>query len=323
MNKFEPCIFDEYKKTGIFRHWCQKVLPLVYDDSLSYYELLCKVVAQLNQMAVNMNTHEDNFGKMQEIFLRLIDYVNDFTDSVEFDQKISDKLDEMAADGTLSALVSAAMQIEHNAIRRKILPMTGTLNELMRDERETNIRVAKKTRTVVNDVTTERRITFRRGSSNFTISMNPQTSPETYGMINFLRGEEVSVSLLYSTTYSDDVPDLTETHMYFDGIEKTYDDIEVNDLFSTIVIYKVQNKTDDTVTKEIVHVIDSASCRIFLRYAEVPAAIPKIAFSGNWTDVFNSGGIQIVKADALNKIIELDQQPTIQANAWHCVDISW
>ena len=27
-----------------FRFWCQKVLPLVYDDSLSYYEILCKVV---------------------------------------------------------------------------------------------------------------------------------------------------------------------------------------------------------------------------------------------------------------------------------------
>ena len=31
------------------RFWCQKVLPLVYDDSLSYYELLCKVVDNLNQ----------------------------------------------------------------------------------------------------------------------------------------------------------------------------------------------------------------------------------------------------------------------------------
>lgn len=31
-----------------FRVWCQKVLPLVYDDSLSYYELLCKVMYHLN-----------------------------------------------------------------------------------------------------------------------------------------------------------------------------------------------------------------------------------------------------------------------------------
>ena len=33
-----------------FHYWCQKVLPLVYDDSLSYYELLCKVVHYINNL---------------------------------------------------------------------------------------------------------------------------------------------------------------------------------------------------------------------------------------------------------------------------------
>lgn len=31
-----------------FKFWCYKVLPLVYDDSLSYYEVLCKVVKYIN-----------------------------------------------------------------------------------------------------------------------------------------------------------------------------------------------------------------------------------------------------------------------------------
>lgn len=33
-----------------FKFWCQKVLPLVYDDSLSYYEVLCKVVKYINEL---------------------------------------------------------------------------------------------------------------------------------------------------------------------------------------------------------------------------------------------------------------------------------
>lgn len=33
-----------------FRFWCQSVLPLVYDDSLSYYEVLCKVVKYINEL---------------------------------------------------------------------------------------------------------------------------------------------------------------------------------------------------------------------------------------------------------------------------------
>lgn len=33
-----------------FRFWCQKVLPLVYEESLSYYEILCKVVDYINKL---------------------------------------------------------------------------------------------------------------------------------------------------------------------------------------------------------------------------------------------------------------------------------
>lgn len=33
-----------------FKFWCNKVLPLVYDDSLSYYEVLCKVVNYINDL---------------------------------------------------------------------------------------------------------------------------------------------------------------------------------------------------------------------------------------------------------------------------------
>lgn len=33
---------------NVFNFWCQKVLPLVYDDSLSYYEVLCKMCDYVN-----------------------------------------------------------------------------------------------------------------------------------------------------------------------------------------------------------------------------------------------------------------------------------
>lgn len=36
-----------------FKFWCQKVLPLVYDDSLSYYEVLCKIVDYINDLIEN------------------------------------------------------------------------------------------------------------------------------------------------------------------------------------------------------------------------------------------------------------------------------
>ena len=37
-------------KVKPFRFWSQKVLPLVYDDSLSYYEVLCKLRDKINEL---------------------------------------------------------------------------------------------------------------------------------------------------------------------------------------------------------------------------------------------------------------------------------
>ena len=37
------------------KYWCNKILPLVYDDSLSYYEVLCKTSAKLNEVITSTN----------------------------------------------------------------------------------------------------------------------------------------------------------------------------------------------------------------------------------------------------------------------------
>lgn len=47
-----------------FRFWCQKVLPLVYDDSLSYYEILCKVVNYINNL---INDNKEIVGNINEL----------------------------------------------------------------------------------------------------------------------------------------------------------------------------------------------------------------------------------------------------------------
>ena len=44
-----------FERHRAFRFWVQKALPLVYDDSLSYYELLCKVVDYINNLTSDVN----------------------------------------------------------------------------------------------------------------------------------------------------------------------------------------------------------------------------------------------------------------------------
>lgn len=50
------------REIGRLRYWVQKVLPLVYDDSLSYYELLNKVVWKLNEVIETTNDYYELFG---------------------------------------------------------------------------------------------------------------------------------------------------------------------------------------------------------------------------------------------------------------------
>ena len=52
-----------YKDLNTFKFWCQKVLPLVYDDSLSYYEILCKIVDYINNMIENQKEFCNEFRK--------------------------------------------------------------------------------------------------------------------------------------------------------------------------------------------------------------------------------------------------------------------
>lgn len=56
---------SENGRVRAFRFWCQKVLPAVYDDSLSYYELLCKVVDYLNKVIDELNVHADAIDELQ------------------------------------------------------------------------------------------------------------------------------------------------------------------------------------------------------------------------------------------------------------------
>ena len=44
-----------FKPLHEFQFWCQKVIPLVYDNSLSYYEVLCKAIDYLNESIANQN----------------------------------------------------------------------------------------------------------------------------------------------------------------------------------------------------------------------------------------------------------------------------
>lgn len=66
------------RTTKTFRFWCQKALPLVYDDSLSYYEVLCKVVNYMNEMVKDDQQFVDEIAQMEEALAELKEFMDSF-----------------------------------------------------------------------------------------------------------------------------------------------------------------------------------------------------------------------------------------------------
>lgn len=132
--------------TKPFKFWCQKALPLVYDDSLSYYEVLCKMADYLNNFMTDLTTVEDSMTEFGEQFVinqqflndmadqlgqnvddleayindrmsdfmtaytQLQTYVNTYFDNLDVQEEINSKLDEMASDGTLNDLFDPVLE---------------------------------------------------------------------------------------------------------------------------------------------------------------------------------------------------------------------
>ena len=94
-----------YSGQGAFRFWCQTVLPIVYDDSLSYYELLNKMVIYLNNTISDVANMETNVQSLYDSYVSLQNYVNTYFDNLDVQHEINVKLDEMAESGALDSLI--------------------------------------------------------------------------------------------------------------------------------------------------------------------------------------------------------------------------
>ena len=71
-------------------------------DAITNYQLLCKVVEYLNHVIDNQNTVEDNFKIMADN----LNILYNFLDTLDLQDEVNNKLDEMAEDGTLDNIIN-------------------------------------------------------------------------------------------------------------------------------------------------------------------------------------------------------------------------
>lgn len=97
--------------------YCQKVLPLVYDDSLSYYESICKLVKKMNEIIDEVNSIDvDNI-------LNRVD--EEIEKELEDLYKQMDNLSNTV--GGVMNNVDNALELYHNKVIRELNSTTANL----------------------------------------------------------------------------------------------------------------------------------------------------------------------------------------------------
>lgn len=96
---------------GPFRYWCQRMLPAVYGDEMSYYEVLCIVRDKLNDVIAQLNHQGENVNGLIEVYnalnARVTDLENEL-DAVKNGEYVRLYLDSIISwiDSNLQQLVS-------------------------------------------------------------------------------------------------------------------------------------------------------------------------------------------------------------------------
>lgn len=97
------------------RYWCQRIIPLVYDDSLSYLEVLAKVVSYLNQVVEANNDiiqtlelHDEELEELKQVTA----YLSEQMDKIINGEAIDIYIDALAKwiDANLQELVARTVK---------------------------------------------------------------------------------------------------------------------------------------------------------------------------------------------------------------------
>lgn len=112
-----------------FRFWVQQNLPSLYDDSLSYYDLLTRVTWYINQIINTLKVYDDQFCEIMGVYNELEKYVDSYFDCLDVPEIVKTVLDDMAATGKLSEIVIENIKdfsIDAKKIKYGIVPLHYT-----------------------------------------------------------------------------------------------------------------------------------------------------------------------------------------------------
>ena len=120
-----------------FRVFCQKVIPLAFDESLSYLELLYSLLHYIKEIIIPaVNNNADAVEELQNLYNELKSYVDNYFDDLDVQEEINNKLDEMAESGQLTDIIAQYLELAG-------VLAYDTVNDLKNADNLTNGSIAK------------------------------------------------------------------------------------------------------------------------------------------------------------------------------------
>lgn len=95
-----------------FKIFCQKVIPLAFDESMSYLELLYVLLHYIQDvLKPAINNNAEAVEELQNLYIELQNYVDNYFENLDIQTEINNKLDEMAESGQLADIITAYLQL--------------------------------------------------------------------------------------------------------------------------------------------------------------------------------------------------------------------
>lgn len=166
-----------------FRFWCQKALPLVYDDSLSYYEVLCKLTKYVNGLREDVILLGKDVSDLNNLYNELKALVEKYYEH-GVQSSVDKKLDEMAENGYFEDIIARYIKDDFPLFFETTAKMI-----------ETNLAVGTKVRTqgyykscdggacdfIISNIETPYSIKLNNGNYANVCTVNSVITPEIFG----------------------------------------------------------------------------------------------------------------------------------------------
>lgn len=203
-----------------FKFWCQKALPLVYDDSLSYYEVLCKLTKYVNGLRDDVILLGEDVSELNNLYNELKALVEKYYEH-GVQSSVDKKLDEMAENGYFEDIIARYIKDDFPLFFETTAKMI-----------ETNLAVGTKVRTqgyykscdggacdfIISNTETPYSIKLNNGNYANVCTVNSIITPEIFGA----KGDGVTDDSVALQKAFDCIKNNTTTNVFKGTRNKTY-----------------------------------------------------------------------------------------------------